>query len=177
MSSLVDELLTAGFVAELSPARGVPGRPASPLQLNRSGPAGLGVEIGGDAVAACAVDLAGTVRARRTTSSGHRFGPPAAALGPLAALAAAVVAQAAGRALGIALASALNLLDLPAVVLGGGYPQLGGPLLAAVEQEVGYRVLWRSPVTVRAGALGADVAVRGAALSVVRGLVENPAVA
>jgi hypothetical protein len=36
-------------------------------------------------------------------------------------------------------------------------------------------VLWRSPVTVRAGALGPDAAVRGAALSVVRSLVEGSA--
>ena len=338
VSSLVDELLATGIVAELSPARGVPGRPSSPLQLNRSGPAGLGVEVAVDALAVCMVDLAGTVRARCRVASGHRAGPPAAALAPLARLAAEVVAQApdlrvvgvavavpgvvgpagllerapnlpgwhdvdvageigaalapvvgavpvtagneadlaalaereatgatdflhvsggigvgagivlggrpfhgaggragelghvvvdpdgppcscggrgcleqaaglevllrsggaadldalaaataagepracaavvaAGRALGVALAGAVNLLDVPAVVLGGAYPRLGGTLLAAVEQEVARRVLWRSPVTVRAGALGADAAVRGAALSVVRALVEGAA--
>ncbi|MDT7580921.1 MAG: hypothetical protein QOK35_2185 [Pseudonocardiales bacterium] len=337
VSSLVDELLAAGVVAELSPARGGPGRPASPLQLNRSGPAGLGVEVAVDAVAACVVDLAGTVRARRRIASGHRSDPPAAALAPLARLAAEVVAQtpdlrvagvavavpgvigpagvlerapnlpgwhdvdvavevgaalapvvgpvpvtagneadlaalaeraagsagpdflhvsggigvgagivlggrpfhgaggragelghvvvdpdgppcscggrgcleqtagvevvlraagaadldalvtataagdaracaavvAAGRALGVALAGAVNLLDVPAVVLGGAYPRLGGTLAAAVNDEIAQRVVWRSPVAVHLSTLGGDAAVRGAALSVVKALVDG----
>jgi predicted NBD/HSP70 family sugar kinase len=343
VSSLVDELLAAGFVAQLSPARGAPGRPASPLQLNRSGPAGLGVEIGVDTVAACAVDLAGAVRAQRTAPSGHRSGPPAAALAPLARLAAEVVTEAAGqglrvagvavavpgvvgpagvlerapnlagwhevdvvaqvgaalapvvgdvpvaagneadlaafaeweagaagpdfvhvsggigvgagivlagrpfhgaggragelghvvvdpdgpacscggrgcleraaglepllraagaadldalaaataagdpraraavtaagRALGIALAGAVNLFDVPAVVLGGAYPRLGRTLVAAVEEEIAARVVWRSPVAVHASRLGGDAALRGAALSVVRGLIDGAAAA
>jgi predicted NBD/HSP70 family sugar kinase len=338
VSSLVDELLAAGFVAELSPARGVPGRPASPLQLNRAGPAGLGVEIGVDAVGACVVDLSGTVRALRTVRSGHRDEPPAAALEPLARLTAEVVAEAggqglrvagavaalpgvvgpdgvlerapnlprwhdvdvaarvgaalapvvgdvvvragneadlaalaereagagpdflhvsggigvgagvvlggrpfhgaggragelghvvvdpdgppcscggrgcleqsaglepvlraagvadldalataveagdarcvaavtgAGRALGVAVAGALNLLDVPAVVLGGAYPRLGPTFADAVEQEVALRVVWRSPVTVRVSVLGEGAALRGAAQSVVRELVDG----
>lgn len=337
VSSLVDELLAAGVVAELSPARGGPGRPASPLQLNRSGPAGLGVEIAVDAVAACVVDLAGTVRARRRTASGHRSDPPAAALAPLARLVAEVVAEtpdlrvagtavavpgvvgpagvlerapnlpgwhdvdvagevgaalapvvgpvpvragneadlaalaerdtgtagpdflhvsggigvgggivlggrpfhgaggragelghvvvdpdgppctcggrgcleqtagvevvlaaagaadldalaaataagdpracaavaAAGRALGIALAGAVNLLDVPAVVLGGAYPRLGATLTDAVTDEIAQRVVWRSPVAVHLSTLGGDAAVRGAALSVVKALVDG----
>ena len=72
VSSLVEELLAAGLVAELAAARGGPGRPANPLQLNRSGPGGLGVEIGVDAVGACVVDLTGAVRARRIAASDHR---------------------------------------------------------------------------------------------------------
>jgi predicted NBD/HSP70 family sugar kinase len=341
VSSLVDELLAAGIVAELSPARGGPGRPANPLQLNRSGPAGLGVEIAVDAVAACVVDLAGTVRARRTVPSGHRSGPPAEALGPLSRLVAEVVADAAGqrlriagvavavpgvvgrtgvlerapnlpgwrdvdvvgevgtalvpvvgpvpvmagneadlaalaereagtagpdflyvsggigvgagivlrgrtfhgaggragelghvvvdpdgppcscggrgcleqaagleallhaagatdldalatataageprarsavgaagRALGVALAGAVNLLDVPAVVLGGAYPRLGPTLTAAVTDEIARRVVWRSPVAVHLSAPGGDAAVRGAALSVVKALVDGAA--
>ena len=338
VSSLVDELLAAGVVAELSPARGGPGRPASPLQLNRSGPAGLGVEVAVDTVAAYVVDLAGTVRARRRIVSGHRSGPPPAALAPLARLAAEVVAEtpdlrvagvtvavpgvvgpagvlerapnlpgwhdvdvarevggalapvvgavpvtagneadlaalaereatgatdflhvsggigvgggivlggrpfhgaggragelghvvvdpdgppcscggrgcleqaaglevllrtggatdldalaaataagepracaavaAAGRALGVALAGAVNLLDVPAVVLGGAYPRLGPALAAAVTDEIARRVVWRSPVAVRLSTLGGDAAVRGAALSVVTALVHGAA--
>jgi predicted NBD/HSP70 family sugar kinase len=339
VSSLVDELLAAGFVTELSPARGTTGRPASPLQLNRSGPAGLGVEIGVEAVAACVVDLTGVVRAHRTLPSTHRDEPPAAALGPLARIAAEVVAEAglrvagvaaalpgvvgpdgllerapnlphwhdvdvvaevgaalapvvgtvpvtagneadlaalaerevgsagpdfvyvsggigvgagivlggrpfygaggragelghvvvdpggpacscggrgcleqaaglepvlraagvgdldalaaaveagdararvavaaAGHALGVALAGALNLLDVPAVVLGGAYPRLGRTLAAAVQQEVARRVVWRSPVAVRTSTLGGDAASWGAAVSVVRALVDGAAV-
>jgi predicted NBD/HSP70 family sugar kinase len=343
VSSLVEELLAAGLVAELAAARGTTGRPASPLQLNRSGPAGLGVEIGVDGVAACVVDLTGAVRARRAAASRHRDGPPATALAAAARLAAAVVADAAeqglriagtgvavpgvlaggvlerapnlprwrdvdvaarvgevlapvvgpvpvtagneadlaalaerwtgagagegigpdflyvsggvgvgggivlggrlfhgaggragelghvvvdpagpacscggrgcleraaglealchaagvadpealaaavvradpaataavtagGHALGVALAGALNLLDVPAVILGGGYPRLGPALPAAVADELGRRVVWRSPVAVHSSTLGSGAALRGAALSVVRALVDG----
>jgi predicted NBD/HSP70 family sugar kinase len=343
VSSLVEELLAAGLVAELAAARGTTGRPASPLQLNRSGPAGLGVEIGVDGVAACVVDLTGAVRATRAAASGHRDGPPATALTAAAQLAAAVVAEAAGQglriagagvavpgvlaggvlerapnlprwrdvdvaarvrealapvagplpvtagneadlaalaehwtgagagdgigpdflyvsggigvgggivlggrlfhgaggragelghvvvdpagpacncggrgcleraaglealcqaagvsspealaaavvradpaataavtagghALGVALAGALNLLDVPAVVLGGGYPRLGPALPAAVADELARRVVWRSPVALRSSTLGSGAALRGAALTVVRALVDG----
>jgi predicted NBD/HSP70 family sugar kinase len=337
VSSLVDALIADGLVAELAPARGAPGRPANPLELNRSGPAGLGLEIGVDTLGACVVDLSGAVRAHRTVASAHRGAPPAAALASLARVVAELVAASglrvagavaalpgvvgpdgvldrapnlprwhdvevavevaaalapvvgdvpvaagneadlaalaerdggagpdflyvsggigvgagivlgghpfhgaggragelghvvvdpdgpacscggrgcleqaagleamlraagvadvdglvaaidagdaravdavadAGRALGVALAGALNLLDVPVVVLGGTYPRLGRTLEAAVEQEIAGRVLWRSVAAVRTSALGADAAVRGAALSVVRSLVEGAA--
>jgi predicted NBD/HSP70 family sugar kinase len=93
VSSLVEKLIEAGLVSELAAARGATGRPASPLQLNRSGPAGLGVEIGVDHVAACVVDLSGAVRAARTVASGHRHRAPAVGLAAAARLAAAVVAE------------------------------------------------------------------------------------
>jgi predicted NBD/HSP70 family sugar kinase len=340
VSSLVEELIAAGLVAELAAPRGGTGRPASPLQLSRSGPAGLGVEIGVDGVAACIVDLAGTVRARAQAPSMHRDRSPRAGLAAAAAVAARVVADAGtqglvpagvavalpgvvaggvlerapnlprwqdvdvdarlrdvlapvagdvpvtvgneadlaalaerwtgaardflhvsggigvgagivldgelfrgaggragelghvvvdptgpdcscggrgclegvaglealcraagvadldtleaaavrnepaataaltagGHALGIALAGALNLLDVPTVVLGGGYPRLGPALPAAVADELARRVVWRSPVALRTSALGADAAVRGAATSVVRALIDRAAV-
>ena len=76
VSSLVEELLADGLLTELAATRGGTGRPANPLQLNRSGPAGLGLEIGVDHVGACVVDLTGAVRARRTrrrpTGTGRR---------------------------------------------------------------------------------------------------------
>jgi predicted NBD/HSP70 family sugar kinase len=335
VSSLVEELLAAGLVAELAAARGATGRPASPLQLNRSGPGGLGVEIGVDAVGACVVDLTGAVRAQRIAASGHRTRPVADGLRAAAGLAAEVVAQArlpiagvglavpgvvadgmlerapnlplwrdvdvvaraaavlapvvgdapvsvgneadlaalaehragaagddflyvsggigvgagivlggrlfggsggragelghvvvdpagppctcggrgcleraagiedmcraaavddldaladaaarreptaeaalrtGGHALGVALAGAVNLLDVPTVVLGGGYPRLGAVLRAAVADELARRVVWRSPVAVRTSALGAAAAVRGAATSVVRAVLDG----
>lgn len=332
VSSLVEELLDAGLLAELAAARGATGRPASPLQLNRAGPAGLGVEIGVDAVGACVVDLTGAVRAEQVCASGHRALPPAAGLDAAAALAAEVVAQAGlpvagvglavpgvvaggvlerapnlplwrdvdvraraagafapvvgdvpvhvgneadlaalaeprgrddflyvsggigvgagivlngrpfhgsggragelghvvvdptgprctcggrgclereaglealcraagvdgldalaaaaarhepsadaalragGRALGVALAGAVNLLDVPAVVLGGAYPRLGPVLRAAVAEELARRVVWRSPVDVRMSALGPAAALRGAATVVVRAVLEG----
>lgn len=94
VSSLVEELIAAGLVTELAVDRGGTGRPASPLQLNRSGPAGLGVEIGVDHVGACVVDLTGAVRAERTVASAHRGRPPNAGLGRAAELAREVVAEA-----------------------------------------------------------------------------------
>lgn len=90
VSSLVDELIAAQLVTELDPARGGTGRPAAPLQLNRSGPAGLGLELGVDQLGACVVDLTGAVRARRVVPSAHRDTDPATVLDALAALAATV---------------------------------------------------------------------------------------
>jgi predicted NBD/HSP70 family sugar kinase len=331
VSSLVEELLGAGLVTELAATRGGTGRPANPLQLNRSGPAGLGVEIGVDHVGACVVDLSGDVRAVRTAPSEHRDLLPAAGLARAAELARRVIAEAglpiaaahvalpgvvgrdgvlerapnlprwvdiavgralsdlldgipvaagneadlaalaerwfgggppdvvhvsgeigvggavvlggelfrgaggragelghvvvepdgppcscggrgcleqaagqewllrasgaadvedlvarrdeqapaaaiatAGRALGVALAGAVNLLDVPAVVLGGLYARLGAPLRDAVAAELHTRVLTRPPVDVRCSALGSDAALRGAAASVVRERLANP---
>ena len=78
-----------------------------------------------------------------------------------------------GHALGVALAGAVNLLDVPTVVLGGGYPRLGAVLRAAVADELARRVVWRSPVAVRTSALGAAAALRGAATSVVRAVLDG----
>lgn len=75
VSSLVDELLVAGYLTELAAERGRTGRPANPLQLNRSGPAGLGIEIGVDTIGVCVVDLSGAVRAREVVPSRHRSHP------------------------------------------------------------------------------------------------------
>ncbi|MEO3776942.1 ROK family protein [Micromonospora sp. B11E3] len=82
----------------------------------------------------------------------------------------------AGRALGVAVAGVVNLLDLDTVVLGGGYallaPWLRPPVLAEVSQRV-LTAAW-SPVTVRPSALGPEAAVVGAAGSVVRRIVADP---
>jgi len=337
VSSLVEELLGAGLLAELAAARGATGRPANPLQLNRSGPAGLGVEIGVDTVGACVVDLTGAVRAQWVVASDHRTWPARAGLEAAAELAAEVVGQAGlpiagvglavpgvvaggvlerapnlplwrdvdvharvaavlapvvgdvpvtvgneadlaalgehrthaagddfiyvsggvgvgagivlggrlfhgsggragelghvvvdptgprctcggrgcleraagmevlcraagvadldalaaatergeraadaalragGHALGVALAGAVNLLDVPVVVLGGGYPRLGPVLRDAVADELARRVVWRSPVSVRVSAHTASAALVGAATSVVCALMDDVA--
>ncbi len=104
VSSLVEQLIDGGLVTELAAARGGTGRPANPLQLNRSGPAGLGLEIGVDHVGACVVDLAGTVRAARTEPSAHRDRAPGAGLDAAAELAAAVAAEAGLAVCGAAVA-------------------------------------------------------------------------
>jgi predicted NBD/HSP70 family sugar kinase len=53
--------------------------------------------------------------------------PPAGELGPVEA--------AAADALGVAIGSALNLVDVPLVVLGGGVAELGSPYLARVASR------------------------------------------
>jgi predicted NBD/HSP70 family sugar kinase len=82
----------------------------------------------------------------------------------------------AGRALGIAVASTINLLDVPGVVLGGSYAPLGLWIAPEVRRELDQRVLsaaW-SPVTVRVSSAGPDAAVLGAAGSVTRGILRDP---
>ena len=331
VSSLVEELISDGWLTELAAARGGAGRPANPLQLNRSGPAGLGIEIGVDHVAACVVDLSGAVRARRRAPSDHRDRAPSAGLARAAALARDILAESglsvvgtgvalpgvvgpggelqrapnlprwvevavggalsrlldglpvgtgneadhaalaelwfggghpdmlyvssqigvggavviggelfrgaggragelghvvvdpdgpacscggrgcleqaagqealvaaagvadvddlvarrdepgprsaigmAGRALGVALAGAVHLLDVPVVVLGGLYARLGAPLRDAATAELHERVLTSPPVEIHCSGLGPDAALRGAAASVVRARLRHP---
>jgi predicted NBD/HSP70 family sugar kinase len=98
----------------------------------------------------------------------------AAAAGHPAALAALT---AAGRALGMAVATVVNLLDVRTVVLGGSYASLLPWLHDSIAAEAGRRVLtaaW-SPVVLRAATLGPDAAMLGAAGSVLRGVLANPA--
>lgn len=74
----------------------------------------------------------------------------------------------AARGLGIALAAAVNLLDVPAVVLGGVFAGLGEPFRAATAAELAARVVHRGDVTVRRADPGSGGALRAAAASVVR---------
>jgi predicted NBD/HSP70 family sugar kinase len=63
VSALVDDLIAGGLLVELDPPpRTGAGRPAAGLALSPDGPAGLGLEINVDYLAACVVDLTGTVR-------------------------------------------------------------------------------------------------------------------
>lgn len=83
----------------------------------------------------------------------------------------------AGRALGIGISVAVNLVDVDTVLLGGIYARLARWLRAPVEEQLAERVLsaaW-DPVRVLVGALGADAAVRGAALRSLRPVLEDPA--
>lgn len=100
VSTLVDELLAAGLVEEQGAQRpGTVGRPGTALALAETGPAGIGAEIGVDHLAACVVDLRGTVRARAQRPAANRSRPAAAVLAELAELTADVTAQAAGAGL------------------------------------------------------------------------------
>ena len=83
----------------------------------------------------------------------------------------------AATALGVAVSGVINLLDVDTVVLGGVYAPLARWLGPTIEAEIRRRVLtaaW-SPVTVRPALLGGDAAALGAAGSVVRTVLEQPA--
>ncbi|WP_116051784.1 ROK family transcriptional regulator [Amycolatopsis palatopharyngis] len=82
----------------------------------------------------------------------------------------------AGRWLGTALSDVVNLLDVPAVVLGGAYARLHPWLVDALTAELRMRVMSAgfSPVRVVRSTLGAEAAVRGAAGSAVRAIVADP---
>ena len=86
-SALADALLEAGLVAEVSPppATGA-GRPAAGLVAAADGPAGLGLEINVDYLAACVVDLTGAVRATVIFHGDQRGRAVAEVLGDLAAV-------------------------------------------------------------------------------------------
>ena len=81
-----------------------------------------------------------------------------------------------GRYLGIGLASAVNLLDVDAVVLGGCFGPLAPWLADDVRRILGERVLsadW-SGCEVRASELGEGAAVRGAAALTLRDVLAEP---
>jgi predicted NBD/HSP70 family sugar kinase len=82
----------------------------------------------------------------------------------------------AGRALGIALAATVNLLDVREVVLGGVHARLAPWLTGALQSELDRRVVSRelAPVRVHVSELGPYAAVRGAAGSVVSRVVADP---
>jgi predicted NBD/HSP70 family sugar kinase len=63
ITRIVDELITGRLVTETGTTPdGRAGRPRMGLQVSRSGPAGLGLDIRTDGLAACVVDLTGSVR-------------------------------------------------------------------------------------------------------------------
>jgi predicted NBD/HSP70 family sugar kinase len=136
VSGLVDELLVAELLAELSPDRGSRGRPGSPLILNANGPAGLGVEVNVDYISACVLDLTGQIRARQTELVDNRLTTPAAGVDRAIRLAQRVRADAeadgltvVGASIGVAglvdsvgvLRRAPNLPGWQSVDLGGAF--------------------------------------------------------
>ena len=83
---------------------------------------------------------------------------------------------AAGEALGVGLATLMNLFDVPTVVLGGSYAVLHEHLSAAVQSEMDARVLAGGERHTRliASPLGEFAVVRGAAGLVTRRTVHQP---
>ncbi|MGY5887694.1 ROK family protein [Geodermatophilus arenarius] len=83
----------------------------------------------------------------------------------------------AARALGVALAGVLNVLDVPTVVLGGHLGELAAQLCPALEETLGRRVLsarWRRP-RVEAALAAPAAGATGAALRALAGVVADPA--
>ncbi|MFJ6988683.1 MULTISPECIES: ROK family protein [unclassified Streptomyces] len=80
----------------------------------------------------------------------------------------------AGTALGIALTGALNLLDPERVVLGGALSGLAPWLLPSLESELARRTAG-PPCPVSVSRLGPEGPLLGAAHSVVRGVLDDPA--
>ncbi|WJK40209.1 ROK family protein [Solwaraspora sp. WMMA2056] len=93
VSALVDELIGGRLLTEVDPVPRVgAGRPATGLALAAHGPAGLGLEINVDYLAACVVDLVGAVRHRAVHRADQRPETPEAVLTRLATLAGTVLA-------------------------------------------------------------------------------------
>ncbi len=93
VSSLVDQLIAAGVVAEGEPAAAGVGRPARPVRLNPDGPVALGVEINVDYLAACVLDLTGALRCYRHREMANRSGDAAGIVAQAVALARAVAGE------------------------------------------------------------------------------------
>lgn len=103
VSALVDELLAGRLLAEVDPApRTGAGRPAIGLRLSSNGPAGLGLEVNVDYLAACVVDLTGSVRHHRRHPVELRGRPAEGVLDELAGLATEAVDAATGEGLTVA---------------------------------------------------------------------------
>ncbi|NGN93848.1 ROK family protein [Nocardioides sp. KC13] len=81
----------------------------------------------------------------------------------------------AGRHLGVALASVLTLLDPAAIVLGGAFATLAPWLSAATSASIGHHTGATEPPPLLVSGLGSDAAVRGAAGTVVRRVIADPA--
>ncbi|BCB81881.1 ROK family protein [Phytohabitans flavus] len=146
VSALVDDLIAGGLLTEVGPApRAGAGRPAAGLVLSASGPAGLGLEINVDYLAACVVDLAGAVRHRDVRHADQRPGHPDQVLAEVAELAADARAHAEREGLAVAGAA----LAVPGLVTAHGVVRLAPNLgWRDVDVPTGLAALDGLPVTV-----------------------------
>jgi predicted NBD/HSP70 family sugar kinase len=133
----------------------------------------------------CLERLAGLewiMRAAGVWRSGPGDRPPSETLDALVALlraddpVATRAVREAGRWLGVALSSVINVVDVPCVVLGGSYAALEPWLYDALRAELDRRVVsaaW-SPVRICSSTLGAAAAVRGAGAATVHAILADP---
>jgi predicted NBD/HSP70 family sugar kinase len=132
VSALVDELLGGGLVTEVAPPpRTGAGRPATGLTVAAQGPAGLGLEVNVDYLAACVLDLTGAQRQLEVRRRDQRGRTPGRVLGDLADLAAETVAAAAADGLRVAGAA----VGVPGLVADDGVVRLA-PNLGWREVDV-----------------------------------------
>ncbi|HET8755901.1 MAG TPA: ROK family transcriptional regulator [Solirubrobacteraceae bacterium] len=123
------------------------------------------------------LEMAGLDPSSATTTAGS--GEPVAALASRARAGdenALAALREGGRWLGIAIASAANLLNFQAVVLGGFFGQLSTWLAAPIARELEVHVLaseWAVP-RVLPSTLGPEAAVRGAAAQSLRRVLADP---
>lgn len=82
---------------------------------------------------------------------------------------------AAGTALGVGLASLLNVVDLPRVVLGGLYARLFEAITPSLQAELDRRVLSGVPTELLKSLVGSDAAAYGAAGAIVEAALKDPA--
>lgn len=145
VSAVVEDLITGRLVTEAEPApRAGAGRPARGLVLAGDGPAGLGLEVNVDYLAACVVDLAGRVRHHTVHRADLRPLSPADALTRLVAL--AVRARADAAAQGLTLAGAA--LAVPGLVDDAGTVRLA-PNLGWRDVPVPALLAGHAPLTER----------------------------
>jgi predicted NBD/HSP70 family sugar kinase len=147
VSALVDDLVSGALLIELAPApRTGAGRPAVGLALAPDGPAGLGLEINVDYLAACVVDLTGAVRHRLVEHADQRPAGAAHALAGLGRLA----ARARNRAEADGLTVAAAALAVPGLVAADGRVRVA-PNLGWQEVD--------APALLRAGGALADLPI------------------
>jgi predicted NBD/HSP70 family sugar kinase len=100
VSTIVDELLGGGLLVEVAPPpRTGAGRPAVGLRVATQGPAGLGLEVNVDYLAAAVLDLTGVTRHHTLRHGDQRGRSPEAVLDDLAELAGDTVRAAAADVL------------------------------------------------------------------------------
>ncbi|GGO12618.1 hypothetical protein GCM10010116_25350 [Microbispora rosea subsp. aerata] len=100
VSKLVGDLIEGGLVVETGAVRdGERGRPGVEIRVSGQRIAALGLEINVDYLAACVVDLARTVRLRRTQAVDNRAAPPVDVIARLGEMASAVVDEAVEKGL------------------------------------------------------------------------------
>jgi predicted NBD/HSP70 family sugar kinase len=103
---IVVELLAGQLITETGIARdGRAGRPRVGLTMSRTGPAGLGLDIRADGLAACVVDLTGNVRHLAFEPAAYTGGNATAVLAEVARMAQMAVDAASGEELTVVTAT------------------------------------------------------------------------